>query len=291
MGAKKEQKRNLTSQPDIHRYHDYREYLRDWVDHKRSTQPQFSLRKMALELKTSVSLLTMILKGDRNLSKELFEKLCPYLGLSASESSYLGQLKIVSDSDSQKDRVAALKRLQRFHGYQEQNSTDLEAHKYMAKWYYVAIREMTAMPDFQADPKWIRKRLKKKVSSREIREALAFLFDHGFIERDPKTKKVTIPTKQLDCSEGIYKLSLSQFHSQMFELATDSISTTPRERRWINGHTAAITAKQFEQIREILKEGLEKIEQITDKSESGEEVYHIGLLAFPVTQNGGRENG
>lgn len=85
--------------------------------------------------------------------------------------------------------------------------------------------------------------------------------------------------------------SLSQFHSQMFDLATDSISTTARDSRWINGHTAAINASQFDRIRKILQESLQKIEEVTDKSGSGDEVYHIGLLAFPVTQNGGREDG
>jgi uncharacterized protein (TIGR02147 family) len=96
---------------------------------------------------------------------------------------------------------------------------------------------------------------------------------------------VSVKDRSLDCKEGVYKISLGQFHRQMLELAATSIENTPRAERYILGHTAAISCDDLDQVKEILDEALKKIEALGAKSKSGRhEVYHIELAAFPLTR-------
>ena len=99
----------------------------------------------------------------------------------------------------------------------------------MSKWYNVAIREMATLPNFKAEPSWIQKNLKSKVPLSEIQKSLNFLFERNFLTKD-KNGKIQQKEKLLDCWGGVHKLALSQYHTQVLNVAADSI-TLPLARK------------------------------------------------------------
>ena len=161
MGAKK--KIDTLQPPSIYGYHDYRKFLKDWLSYKKLSQSNFSLRSIAKTAGVATGYINMILSGSRNLSKKGLTKLSPHLGLSKTELSFLNQLRIVSDSELQFERLQALKKIQRFQGYKQINKNEVETYKYLTKWYHVAIREMTALTDFQLNPFLDSKTFKNKI--------------------------------------------------------------------------------------------------------------------------------
>ena len=77
-----------TGAPDIYNYHDYRQFLREWLQHLKS-EHKLSTRQVAKASGVSESYLSMVISGQRNLSEEQLRKLVPSLRLERSEASYL----------------------------------------------------------------------------------------------------------------------------------------------------------------------------------------------------------
>lgn len=282
-----ENTKGTTSAPDIYQYHDYRQFLRDWLAHLRAMNSVNSVRALARASGMSESYLSMVLSGDRRLSTSLLAQLCPNLGLDASAQSYLVWMHSIVEADSEEQRLTALKKIQRFHRYKELNFSEVETYAYLVNWHYVAIREMASLPDFQLDLKWIRSRLKFKIGTKQVREALNFLVQHGFIQLDANGK-CKRPDKGVRAKPGVLKPALIKFHREMLNRACDSIETTPSEFRNVSAHTAAIPLEQVAEAKRILEEARAKIVALTENGgQSATEVYHFGFLAFPLTKSSG----
>lgn len=277
--------------PNIQEYHDYLEFLKDWIESLKEREKGFSLRKVAKEAGIASGYLPMCFKRERKLSQKAYEKIKPHLKLSAKEERYLDLLRIIAESEVPKERVEALTGLQKLKDYKANNRSELEVHQYLSRWYYVVIREMVNMPEFTGYSEWIQERLRGRVSQKEIEEALEFLVKYEFIHKNAQGKYV-VASKQLDCHEGVFKLSLGEFHRQMLDWAKASIEDLPREERLLLGHTASLSKEQFEKVQAVLREAIAEIESVDNKQHAqGMEVYHIELTAFPLTKKNSSQSG
>ena len=279
----------VASRPDIYGYHDYRVFLRDFFLYRKAMESSFSLRALCREANLASGYLPMVLSGLRSLSGKALAKLARPLGLQMPELSYLELLCTMADADSPQVRLDALERIQRFRSYRELNPREIEVYRYLTRWYYVAIREMTALEGFRADAAWIQERLRAKVPLKEIEQALEFLKSNGYLEVLPDgTAK--LPQKDVQCVGGVYRIALAQFHREMLTRASDSLSHTSSEERTITGHTVAVAPEQYDEVKRILDEALTKIAQLP-QSESPSSVYHVALAAFPLTKpSGGKKS-
>ncbi|MGZ3769983.1 MAG: DUF4423 domain-containing protein [Bdellovibrio sp.] len=283
--------------PNIQDYHNYLEFLKDWIQFLKDREKGFSLRKIAKEAGMASGYLPMCFSGQRKLSEKFYNKIKPFLKLTAKEERHLDLLRVIAESDDPSLRSSALSALQKFKGYREANQSELEVHKYLSNWYYVAIRELINGPGFIDDVEWIQARLRGRVTQKEVEEALHFLTNFGFVNKN-SDGKYKVAEKQLDCHEGVYKISLSQFHRQMLDFAKLSIDETPRDERLLLGHTASLSADQYNRIQAILKESLTQIEIVGKNSHSESNssanevsVYHIELALFPLTKQTNGDSG
>ena len=263
----------MKNKPKIYDYFDYRDFLKDYLTFEKSRK--VSQRKFAEMVGVSAAYFTMILNRKRNLDPKHVEKLGDLMGLNISERSYLRNLIIICDSEDKDERSLAFKALSKFRSYRSENSADVVTHRFLDNWYYVAIRELSFLPEFVEDPIWIQERFLPKLKQREIERGLEFLKKHGLLA--DKTQEA------LDCSENIYKLSLGNFHREMLGMAADSIEKVKREERSILGFTKAMSKKNFTKASEILQKAVSELEKL-EEAEVGSELYHFYLLGFPLTK-------
>ncbi len=274
--------------PLIFLYHDYRAFLKIWIDYLRKLEANFSLRLLSRLAKLSPGYLPLVLAGSRSLSKKNLDKLLPFLHLSANEKSYLKLLLVLDEAKTHNERVTALKQLQRYHSYQNHNLKELESYQYLSKWYFVAIRELAATSGFKADVKWIQKRLVVHVAAAEIEKALKFLVEFGFLKID-KNGKACLINKNVDCLGGVYQLALADYHRIMLAMAADSIDHTEKDLRQITGYTLAITKDNIEAVKKILADAQQKIAELESAQKTADGVYHVGMAFFPLTKEDGHE--
>ncbi len=269
--------------PNIQNYHDYLEFLKDWTEYLKDQESRFSLRKLAKEAGIASGYLPMCFSRKRTLSLKFYEKIKPLLKLSTKEKQFLDLLRIIAESEQPSERVQALTDLQKLNDYKKNHHSELEAHQYLSRWYYVAIRELVNLPEFSVEPAWIQERLRGRISQKEITEGLDFLIKFGFILKDT-SGRYNVVEKQLSCHEGVYKISLGEFHRQMLDIAKISIDDVSRDERLLLGHTVALSKEQYENVQAILREAINKIETVDSKSKNESEVYQIEIAAFPLTK-------
>ncbi len=261
--------------PNIFRYLNYREYIKDWLFYKKENQSYLS-KDFAKELGVTSAYLSMVFKSARKFPKKKIHRLKKCMNLQEYEFNYLKKLMVINDSEDSEARWKALAEIKRYSGSKEHNENNFSAHEYLSKWYYVAIREMSRQNDFRADLKFIQNKLVFKVSKAEVAAALKYLRDNELLYGQSKGAEL------MDCDEGIFKISLHEFHSQVFDLLKDSITKVPREERFISGTTVSLNETDFLELKKDMQNLLEKYAK-HDKKNKGARVYHIETATVPLT--------
>lgn len=261
--------------PNVFNYRQTQVYLADLISWYKTKG--LSMRNLAARLHVSPALLSLITKGKRPLTEENVDLWSETFNWSAQEVSWLKQLILLEYSPRDK-KQEAIKNLSKFQVYQQNSSQEVLTYKYLNKWWNVAIREMSDLPDFQENEEWIQERLLFKVSLLEIRKALLFLNKHKLLAKYGDFRRI-------DCQGDIYKLSLSNFHEQLLKKAVESIYKIPSEERYILGQTLSIDSTKFPEAKQILEEALQKIIALQGEGEAGSDVYHFSFLGFPLTGN------
>jgi uncharacterized protein (TIGR02147 family) len=262
-----------TNRPDIFSYRESVKYISDLVLWYKANH--ISLRQLSQRLNISPTLLSFITKGKRPLTVENIDLWAPVIGWDTQEVNWLKRL-VQLDFSTVDEQKEAIKNLSRFKIYQDESSDEVFTFNYLEKWWNVAIREMSDLADFEEDPEWIQKRLLYKVSLGEIRKSLIFLNKHQMLYKYEENRR-------LDCQGNVFKLSLSSFHQQILEKAVESIHTVPSAERQILGQTLSLSKDQLPEIKKILNATLEKLIKLSQKDTDEKEVFHIELVAFPLT--------
>ncbi|HEX4925266.1 MAG TPA: TIGR02147 family protein [Bdellovibrionales bacterium] len=275
--------------PVVYEYHDYRAYLKDHFNFRKSRERDFSTRAFAKSVGLTPPYFTMVLNGRRSLSSTTIEKILPALELTPAEQSYFKLLCVIADSSSQEERVQALNKLQNFSTYRKNNPEEFEVYRYLTKWFYVAIKELAATKEFKPDPAWIQNQLAYKVAPAEIRRALEFLEEQKFIKVKPDGSAEVV-RKTLSCKDGVFQLALREFHQQMLRLAGEAMTSVHHSRRSILGETLCVSERDFEKIHEILERSARELIALEKTAAGPDAVYHVTLAAFPLTKTRRTEN-
>lgn len=268
--------------PNVFEYEDVGSFLKDWFEYLKKNH-KMSLREITKDAEISVGYLSMVLSGKRRLTEKAFNKLISHLKLSPPEKKFLNLLHTIGETESPLLRVEALAEMAKISSFRKVNQKEYDTYKYLTKWYFVAIREMILLPDFKNDPNWIQERLRGRISLKEVSEALEFLEEKKLVLKDD-SGKYYLSQVDLACKEGVYKISLAEFHRQILDMAHKSIHEVSRDKRYILGRTVAINATEFDKAKEIFDEAMKKIEMLGSSKESDQEVYHFELVTFPMTE-------
>ncbi len=268
--------------PNPYAFIDYREYLIAWIRHLKSARG-ISLKQFAHGIGMTPAVLVKNLKHWRPLDAETFRRLISNLNLGSKEIAFLEILWKISDTESAAERQVAFRQLQAFSQFRMAHPREYEAWTYLSKWYYVAIRELASAPDFRIDPLWIQRKLRKRISLIEVRQALRFLQVRGFIHILPDGAVESLQ-KEISCSGGIYRLALGQFHREMLTQAEEAIERVPSTERVLTGRTINVPSEKYEAVRKILEDAISQVSAACENVTADSTVYHIEFFAIPLTQ-------
>lgn len=265
----------------VYRYHDYRKFFEDWMSTNGLT-----LRQFAKVLDISPSYLSQVISGKKEFSADTLSGFKKVFKLDKYEYKHLAELLSLSRSESHHQKIEIFNKIIKDKKYQKNNPNEMEAFSYLSHWYFVALKEYFSINSDINHFDNLKDNFIFKIKNSEIKKALLFLTKENFIEIDQKNSKVKLLKDQIDCYSDIYRLSLGQFHSQMFTLAIEAINVVPREERLILGNTVGLSAVSYEKVKELINKLHEDIKQIETQDQSKERVFHIGLSAFPLTKKG-----
>ena len=265
-------------------YTDYRLFLKDRYAALKQINPAFSYRYFSQKAGfSSPNFLKLVMDGARNLSAESIHKFGQVLKLNNKEQRFFELMVQYNQASDPKQRQHYFELLLDFPDYRKTHHLEKEQYTYLSYWYYPAILELTALSDFREDPQWISDQLQKKVSLKEVKEALEVLLNLGLLQRDAEGKIGTVHTA-LTTGEEAKNLAAYTFHEQVLTLAKEAVSQQSAEEREFAAMTLAVNEQQLiqikEKIRDLRKWILNFLGQGGDKPTA---VYQMGTQLFRLT--------
>lgn len=280
---------------EIFDYRDYRAYLRDVYQSRKNSEYGFSYRAFAKRAGLSApNYLKLVAEGQRNLTAEMAVRFASALGLSGEAAGYFCDLVAFNQAASAAERERCYQRLSSYRRYRNTFRLDAAHAAYHSAWYIPAIRELAACQGFREDPKWIARRLRPSISSRQAEQALAVLTQLGLLVRDAEGRLVQHQALLSTGDEQPLGHHIATFHRTMLERAGDALDSVPREEREIAALTLGLNAAQFQQVKQRLYELRQELLQAAGPgSATPDRVVQINFQMFPLSRvdEGGGDKG
>lgn len=270
--------------PNIFEYSNYREYLSDYFEYKKSLSKGFSHRVFVRVCGfSSPNFLKLVMDGKRNLGKEALEKLITYLNLTKPESEYLRTLIAFNQAKKYEDRNRHLTELAQLAHRAKVKQVDVEQYDYFSKWYYVAIRELVALDDFVEEANWINKKLTTRLSNNTIHKIIEILLDLNLLKRDAYGKLIQVESS-IVCTPEIFSVAVSNYHKEMLDMAASSLKTSRSNDRDISGLTVSVDRETFDKMRKVVERCRREIHHISSTTKEKKVVCQINFQLFNISE-------
>lgn len=280
---------------EIFTYTDYRSYLKDKYTQLKSTQPVFSYRFFSKRAGfASPNFLKLVIEGKRNLSQESIHRFADVLKLKTKERRFFEILVHYTQAKDPGSKQHYYQQLLEFPEYQKTHHLEKEQYAYLSHWYYPAILELTHLPDFHEEPEWIFEKLKKKITTKEIREALECLQEMKLLKKDTEGHLVATYTA-MTTGETARSLASFSFHEQILDQARSALREQNEDEREFAALTMAMNKDQLKKLKEMIRDFRKMIVNFVSQEEKEKPttVYqlNVGLFSISTTKKGGDNGG
>ena len=268
--------------PDILAYMDYRSFIRDQLDYLQSCDRKFSQRWVAKRAGFKApQLLSMIVQGHRNLTKEKIPELAAAFKLTPREIEYFQIIVALSQCDGHQEQKALLDKIQTVFKNGLFSAIDEAGAEIFRDWYYPAIREIVTLADCDHTPKWMAERLGIKVEDAEA--AVETLLRLGFLRRGADGKLERSEPSVGTANEKTYPMLLNAWHLKMLERGFNAMPLASADRHF-EGLTVSVPKTLMPRLRESIERFFRELDVFVESQDVRDEVYHLQLALFPLTK-------
>jgi uncharacterized protein (TIGR02147 family) len=270
---------------DIYSFHDYREYLKAFLEAKKVRHSTYSIRQLArdADIKSS-GFLSSVFKSEKNLSTATVLKLAKALKLGKKKSAYFeamvfnNQAATVDERNHYLERMIALKPMPEFQGL------SADQFEFLSKPFYSVIHQMVKLPGFKGDPEWIAKRLFPRVSVEEVELALEALLKLKLLEKK-QTKGIRQSHAGIATDADVASKTAYKFHWEILNEAKTALIKLPASDRNLTSLTIPIPKKVMPELKEKFMEFKKEVSRLIQDNENPfDEVYRLNLQLYPVTK-------
>lgn len=236
------------------------------LSNRKKSNPLYSLRAFARQLKMSPAQLSLLINGKKKLTSRMADLIIDRLDLSKSVARQL-----INDTNPLQDKVKTK--------VDDYKILSNEEFQLISDWVHFAILEMTELKNNQGQAQWIAKELNIDLVRAKI--SLQRLVRMGFIQI--KNGQLFKTTKPLTTTTDIPSSAIRSFHKQNLELAKEKIESIPVELREFTSITTSVSLKKLARVKKLLNEFKFQINQELE-GEDASEVYSLSIQLFPLTK-------
>lgn len=268
----------------IFEYSDYRQYLRDFYATHKAKSSAFSHRAFSRRagLRSS-NYLSLIMKGERDLSSEMAPRFAKACGLVKSEADFFCDLVAYCQAKTTSEKQRGHERLARYRKFRDAHCLLAEQAAYHAHWYVPAVRELVTLPAFQEDPRWIAAALEPTITERQAEEALSTLCRLGLLVRG-KNGRLAQAQAVVTTGPGPLGHQIFVYHQAMIDLAKRALDQLPREERDISSLTLCVPEAAWPVLRQRLRELRQELLQLAEQTRAPERVLQLNFQMFPLSR-------
>lgn len=260
----------------------YRDILKYELDTRMAENSQYSLRAFAQLLKTSASMLSLILSGKRNLSAKKAFEVCRVLKFDTRKTDYFITLVQLEGARSPESILKLQEKMEQLRPKSAPVNLELDVFKLISDWHHYPIIEMTRTtlptPTTESVAKYL------GVSTKTAEEAIERLQRLELLRQDESGKLYPCKSRIMSSSNRP-NLALRNFHRQMLNKASLSLETQSPQEKFIGSETFAFNAENLAKASEIIEDCFSKIVRLASTSKERQHVYHLGIQMFRITRD------
>ncbi len=275
--------KKVLTEPDVLQYTNYRVYLRDYYEYKKSTTAAFSLRFFAEKAGlSSHAHLKLTIDGKRNITKNTVTKLIHGLGLENQRAAYFESLVFFNQATTDEDKKVYYAQLVKASPRSKLHKMDKAQLRIFKEWHHSAILEMVGLKDFRPIPDQISKRLRGLITPAQAMESLNLLLELGLLVKTANGYRQSNPLITTD--DEVQDIMVKMYHSQMLALSTRMLNDLPGAERDVSALTFGIKRSDFANLKKHLQLMRKELLDFSAKAGEAEEVVQINLQLFPLTR-------
>lgn len=267
----------------------YIDYLNSTIALKqKSHKSRFSLQGLSKQLGyNSPRSLAMVLNGYRLPSSQMVTRLSDLLSHSDKEHRWF-TLTVELEREKRKpkgDPSAILDQLKQVRG---ENYTvkylNYEQFRVIAEWYHVVLKKLVGSANFQNNPTWIARKLRGKVTKKEIKDGLRRLVSEGIIttsENGTLMEQAFFVQTEADVANKAAR----RHHKEMMARASEALEEQDVLLREFDSKTIAVDPKRLPEMKSFMREFRDEFMKRFSVQES-DEIYQLNMQFFAHTKSG-----
>jgi len=261
-------------------YSSYREYLGAELGRRIQCNPRYSLRAMARDIGVSPAQLSLVIRGQKNLSQQSAFRIANKLTMKPRESDYFCLLVEYETAKTEEKKRSILKKLQVIHSTRSVRDLSADAFKVISDWYHIPIIEMTELDDFEFNAESVSERL--GITPFEATTAILRLERLDLIKLD---ETGNYKKKHLDTivKAPNSHIALRNLHRQMLAKAVTALEEQDPSKRFVGSETLSIDVSQIPDAKRMLSEFLNRMVMFFSEGTKKTETYHLSLQFFGLT--------
>ncbi len=268
---------------DLYQYTDYRKYLRDYYEAKRTSFKEFTHRHIAHAMGfKSTGTFAQILQGKTNISPQTILRFVQLLGLKKEEADYFELLVLFSQS---KGHAEKKRHFEKILSFPKSNLKQVDSTQYALyeKWYFSVIREVLAFHPFVDDFRELGRMLTPSISTVEAHKAIRLLEELQLIRKNEAgvyEKSDPVITSGYDTRS----LAVNQFIVETLDLAKVALDQLPRDERSLSALTLSMPEEGYAMIEEKVKAFRRELLELARSCTDPKRVIQVNFQIFPVTR-------
>ncbi|MDD4975721.1 MAG: TIGR02147 family protein [Bacteriovorax sp.] len=248
----------MNERPAIYDYVDYRAFLSDSLNYIQSRNSKYSATAFVRQAgfgENSRGYFNLIMSGKRNLSSSTILGFAKTIKLNEKETFHFENLVHYNQATTEKEKALYFERISKSMKGRTGAAFELlkSQYNYFSHWYLVAIRELVAVENFKENYEWVSKKLRNKISKKEMHEAIADLINLGLLKRQDNGKLLQAEEFVTFTDNSMNYTVVNALHSQFLDLAKESLSEDQYKDRSASCVVIATEKENFDKIREEIK--------------------------------------
>lgn len=267
-------------------YVDYREYLRDYFEERKSNDRRFSYREFAESIQLDTSNLHKLLNGKAHLPARCHSYVIAYLRLVGRSAEYFILLVTYARERRSSVRNEILGKAQALREIACRPIDESHLEQYFGDWWVVAIRSLLDVVDGRAVASEISKRLVPHVNEWDVSRALDALLALGMVRKGSSGRLLSTDA-HVTASGEIKTRAVRRYQETILDLASESVRRFEPGERDISTITMSVDADAAARIRDVLKECRRQIQIEVDEAKHPDRVMQLCMAFFPLAPQTG----
>jgi uncharacterized protein (TIGR02147 family) len=268
--------------PNLLDYHDYREYLLDVFNERKSRNPLYSYRRFATQLGIDSSQCYRIMAKDLHLPVRFIPQFVKELGLQKRQQQYfealvgLGRAKTEVEKRQYFREILGLQEVARKVLTREQLS-------FFSEWHHATMRCLAAADAYKGDWEQFGKCLTPPITGTQARQSVDLLIKMGLLIKNGR-HGYQLGDAHLTTGQEHQSQIIRDYQAKMLRLASDAAVNYPKEKRNFSSLTFAVDKECLQDIKAMMVEFRRQVQRRIAESGEPELVHHLSLSLFQTGQ-------